>query len=450
MESDQMNNFRVACVFALSASLICITNLSGCFTNTEQNDSQIESNQNSKTADNNANLDTNENVSEESLQSSGTISSGLIATQSRGFAIWSQGRFAVTNPDDNQDLVFEVDPENDRTRIWTSFQLEGSAMIAGGLTAQSLASIGDVSAKIVNSTVGNLNELNADSANVGSIDAENAQVTDAQVTDAQVQILSSVEATIETLRAMSTNINTLSSQEGNITNFSSQSIVASSGEIGSFYSKELSSEQSFLKSISFNYGVGQQLELEDLIAQNVVAGAFNSTSIEVDRLTAKQIDAQNITLTQELSAQSVNTQKLETKFLEAQAIQTQTVEGKSAIFDSLSVSNLIVKLNELSVLSSSCNVVSFDLSELSSPDGSQNSSYLETSYVIDVPTSTTAVFLTPVLADIPCPFNLFSNKQSDGTWQIVLRVYTGEGQSLEDLDMQINSMQVMWLAVSGQ
>lgn len=152
-----------ACV-AFLALAACIASVGGCSSNRELSDSL-------------AGFQTDSNLSEQDSGSASESSSGsgdgslIASTGDDGYALWSKGRFSVSDSD-GEDLLFEIDPAVTRTRLWTSLEVDGNAIVAGRLRAESIATEGSLVAGSIASSSGNVMQLISDLVDAGSVSAD--------------------------------------------------------------------------------------------------------------------------------------------------------------------------------------------------------------------------------------------------------------------------------------
>lgn len=73
------------------------------------------------------------------------VANGVTSQESGSFALWSQGRFAVSDTTGSQ-VLFEVDPKRNTTGIFGPVIIKGELTLRGALTSESLTATNEITA----------------------------------------------------------------------------------------------------------------------------------------------------------------------------------------------------------------------------------------------------------------------------------------------------------------
>lgn len=352
------------------ALLVCLSLSSSCSSEDDQNKIQTESKQ-------------SQNSSSPSKSSSSSSIEALVAEAVNDFAIWSRGRLAVSTGDEDDDLMFEVDPETGKTRAWGSLEVDGSALFTGNVRSGSLSTLGRVSAgslladdisvaeaeflalstdwlessyvitNIVNSSSLKADELSAsdvqtDRIQAGSIAANGAKIESLGVSNLVTTAIESTDASLGLLKAELAALDSLNASNASIADIYASSLAVF--DIGS-------------KNASINILNVLDADISSLASSIIQSSQLLTDTLATISLSAKNISGQNLEITDSISAESISADTINTDTISADAISADVVEAAIATIAgtlktySLEAQSITGTLSTVAVDSSSAGIV---------------------------------------------------------------------------------------------
>ncbi|MGI6217755.1 MAG: hypothetical protein ACOYIK_09110 [Coriobacteriales bacterium] len=442
----------------LVSMLIWIPCATGCSAKSNPNEIETEPNSQSDEL-----VSGNEGDSED-VGESGRVESvsGLVANEMNGFAVWARGKLSVSTGESSDDLVFEVDPNTDRTRAWTNVEVDGNAVVSGNVRSSSISTLGGVEAGVIDAATARLGDVETD-----NVEAESLSASDVRAESASAGKVSADEASLgkgEIAELVSGNAKLGTTIASSIT---SEDLTSGSVDAAKLVSENVESGSALFGTLS----VSDSLFGNSVVFGDVNAGSIESGPVSADSISAGEVSASNVEIASLKAGESavasivgdtasfvsVSSEKADISVMSCDSINGGTagfekveagdIDAQTAEVDSMEVTNLTaksagVRLDTLCIGSQNAGLEVFD-------GTGEYGSNANCSVTVAVPTGTDFIIVTPtsVSSRYVCSWEVADN--GDGTWSISRRFSERDLEEMHQMqDEAMGECAVYWMAVS--
>lgn len=367
------------------------------------------------------------------------VAQAMISESNREFALWSKGRFSVSDIQ-GKNLYFEVDPTKKRSLFTGDVAMFGALHLRDALEAQSAVVRSSVLASSFATehfSVDDDGSLSAKELQVEGIISQRIQTE--QIYAEQIEV---AKAQVNSLVTQLTQAHELQVEIAQIDSLELKTLKASGrGDFDSLHARELELEVLRASDASLGKLQAQQARLEQLYMQyfeadDAFVSQVKAVKIQVEELEATQADMQRLRV-HEANFESSQHNNLHAAQAHCDTVLSDSVQARSISADELSVKGLSVQKLDAQLTVFKLSPKNFGELIIPAPQSKED---LLRRFEIVVPENSYAIFLDCPFQESAFPAQLTTQHEAGHYW-IIARY--------AQLAVDQKDITVKWLALSA-